>query len=54
LLGRKEAADLAYHRAATYTYARTWDPNGGFFWSPAEAALQRLGSKSTADKAKNL
>jgi len=40
-LGRIDLAREAYGRAAKYTYARTWDP-GGWFWSPAEAAGDRL------------
>ena len=40
-LGRKEQAQVAYLNAAWYTYARTWDPSG-WFWSPTEAASDRL------------
>jgi len=40
-LGRKDEAKLAYETAAKYTYARCWDPKG-WFWSPAEAASDRL------------
>jgi hypothetical protein len=40
-LGRKDLAREAYGQAARYTYARTWDL-GGWFWSPAEAAEDRL------------
>lgn len=40
-LDRKDIAQEAYTHAARYTYARTWDP-GGWFWSPAEAAEDRL------------
>lgn len=36
-----ELARTSYLQAAKYTYARTWDP-GGWFWSPAEAAADRL------------
>lgn len=40
-LGRMDLARDAYGRASKYPYARTWDP-GGWFWSPAEAAADRL------------
>ena len=40
-LGRKEEARQAFQTAAKYTYARCWDPSG-WFWSPAEAAADRL------------
>ena len=40
-LGRIEEAKQAYQVASRYTYARCWDPKG-WFWSPAEAALDRL------------
>lgn len=40
-LGRKDLARDAYNQTGRYTYARTWDP-GGWFWSPAEAAEDRL------------
>lgn len=40
-LNRKDLAREAYGQAARYTYARTWDP-GCWFWSPAEAAEDRL------------
>jgi len=41
-LGLLEDAKRAYHQAETYPYARTWDPSGQFFWSPAQAATDRL------------
>jgi hypothetical protein len=41
-LGLLEDAKRAYHQAETYPYARTWDPNGRLFWSPAQAAIDRL------------
>lgn len=34
-------ARTAYGEAKKLTYARVWDPKG-FFWSPAEAATDRL------------
>jgi hypothetical protein len=40
-LGRSEDAKEAYRHATRYSYARTWDPKG-WFWSPAEAAEDRL------------
>jgi hypothetical protein len=40
-LGQIDVARGAYGHAMKYTYARTWDP-AGFFWSPAEAAGDRL------------
>lgn len=40
-LGRKEVAREAFSAAIKYTYARCWDPKG-WFWSPAEAAADRL------------
>ena len=40
-LGQRQQARAAYQKAARYTYARTWDPKG-WFWSPAEAASDRL------------
>ena len=39
--GRVETARVAYSQAAKYTYARTWDPKG-WFWSPSEAAQDRM------------
>jgi tetratricopeptide (TPR) repeat protein len=42
-LKQREAAIAAYKAAATLTYARAWDPAGPWFWSPAEAAAERLG-----------
>jgi hypothetical protein len=41
-LGLIEDAKRAYHQAETYPYARTWDSGGQFFWSPAQAATDRL------------
>jgi glucan-binding YG repeat protein len=41
-LTEKNAAVSAYKAAAKLTYARTWDPAGPWFWSPAEAAMERL------------
>lgn len=43
-LGDKEKAKTAYEAAVRYTYARAWDEGGGFFWSPAEGASDRLNS----------
>lgn len=40
-LGRKDQARQAYESASKYTYARCWDPKG-WFWSPAEASMDRL------------
>jgi len=40
-LGHKEEAFRTFRAASRYTYARCWDPNG-WFWSPAEAALDQL------------
>jgi tetratricopeptide (TPR) repeat protein len=41
-LGRREVARQAYEAAKKFTHARCWDPRGPFFWSPAEAAGDRL------------
>jgi tetratricopeptide (TPR) repeat protein len=41
-LKEREAAIAAYKAAAKFTYARAWDPAGPWFWSPAEAAAERL------------
>jgi len=41
-LNEKDAAIAAYKTAAKLTYARTWDPAGPWFWSPADAATERL------------
>lgn len=41
-LGKKEDAMRAYEAAQKYTCARTWDPKGKAFWSPAEIAIDRL------------
>jgi hypothetical protein len=35
------AARTAYQKAKNLTYARVWDPQG-WFWSPSEAAADRL------------
>ncbi len=40
-LGRREEAKKDYENAGAYTYARCWDPKG-WFWSPSEAATDRL------------
>jgi tetratricopeptide (TPR) repeat protein len=40
-LGRKDVAKQAYTMATKYKHARCWDPKG-WFWSPAEAAADRL------------
>lgn len=40
-LKRMDDAKQAYKAAAKYIYARTWDPKG-WFWSPADAASDRL------------
>ena len=40
-LGRRDVARLAYEGAKKLNYARCWDPKG-WFWSPAEAAGDRL------------
>lgn len=37
----KEKAKEAYEATCRYKYARTWDPKG-WFWSPCEAASDRL------------
>lgn len=39
--GKKQEAINAYKAASKFTYASCWDPQG-WFWSPAEAALDRL------------
>jgi hypothetical protein len=39
---RNSEAKTAYGAAAKYTYARCWDPDGQAYWSPAEAAAERL------------
>lgn len=41
-LGQKQEAIVAYREVSKYTYARCWDPKIKIFWSPAEAALDRL------------
>lgn len=41
-LGQKQGAIPAYKEATRYTYARCWDPRTKLFWSPAEAAIDRL------------
>jgi hypothetical protein len=40
-LSRKEDAKNAYEATKKLSYGRCWDP-GGWFWSPAEAAADRL------------
>lgn len=40
-LKQKQSAIIAYKATARFTHARTWDPKG-WFWSPAEAATERL------------
>lgn len=40
-LGLKEDAIQAYQAVLKYTYARCWNP-AGWFWSPAEAAAERI------------
>jgi hypothetical protein len=37
----KEMAKAAYEATCRYKHARTWDPKG-WFWSPCEAASDRL------------
>ena len=37
-------AKAAYSAARKLTYARCWDPQGPWFWSPSEGALDRLES----------
>jgi len=37
----REMARAAYEQAKNLKYARVWDPKG-FFWSPSEAAADRL------------
>jgi|ERR1035441_4265622 hypothetical protein len=46
-----DEAKAAYCAAAKYTYARCWDPHG-WFWSPAEAACERLGDLKWTCKAR--
>ena len=41
-LKQNTAAIAAYKAAAKFTYARAWDADGPWFWSPAEAAEERL------------
>jgi len=42
-MGQLDQARSAYQAATIFPYARAWDQRGGgFFWSPAEAALGRL------------
>ncbi len=45
-VSRKQAT-MAYAQAAYLSHARCWDPQGGFFWSPAEGALRALGDLRT-------
>ena len=44
-LGRVNQAKEAYQSAKQFPHARTWDPLG-FFWSPAQAASDRLAKLS--------
>lgn len=37
-LNHREKAISAFKKAKQFTYARTYDPNGNSFWSPAEKA----------------
>lgn len=39
---QRDASVAAYKAAAKFTYGRAWDPEGPWFWSPAEAAAERL------------
>jgi hypothetical protein len=41
-LGRTTEAMDAYTAAGRYPHARVFDPRGNFFWSPADAAADRL------------
>lgn len=41
-MGERADAYKAYVSAASLTHGRTWDPVKEVFWSPAEAALERL------------
>src|ERR1700730_5431561 len=41
-LGRKDDAIAPYTKTMRYNYARIYDPNGRFFWSPAVVASDRL------------
>jgi hypothetical protein len=41
-LGLLEDAKRSYQQAESYPYARTWDPDGQFFWNPAQSAKDRL------------
>jgi len=45
-LGKTEDAAKTYTSVKAYSYARTWDPSGGWFWSPSEAASDRLATLS--------
>ncbi len=41
--GKIEEAKKAYQKLVDeFYYAQCWDPSGGFFWKPAEAAQQKL------------
>lgn len=40
--GDKKVAIGAYSEAVKLTLARSWNPSGNFFWSPAEGAQERL------------
>jgi len=41
-LGRMSEAIDAYENTMQYRFARVYDPNGRFFWSPAEVASDHL------------
>lgn len=41
-LGQRNEAITAHQAASRYTYARCWDKRTKTFWSPSEAALDRL------------
>jgi len=48
-LGETESARRAYTEATRYIHARAWDPRG-WFWSPSEAARERLAALGKTDK----
>jgi hypothetical protein len=50
-LGQKDVAAIALAEATKYPAARAWDPKGGWFWSPAEAAQRFLRNPELVDKA---
>ncbi len=41
-LNEIETAKEAYEKAQNFPYARTWDPDQGFFWSPADGAIKNI------------